>query len=186
VGDHTNPENREVIMDGGKLTLVQIAMIIPFYFFGDWFFHLLWNHRNPVWNPSVPLWVKALSILAAIVIHEAMHGLVFALYAPGGFHSVSFGFSRQMGALYCHCNEPLPVKHYRRAGIAPFLLLGILPLAISYATGMVWLKTFGLLLCIGGFGDLLIWFKLLRFPENLSILDHPEKLGFIVIGNSGQ
>jgi len=170
-------------MDGGRLTLILISMIIPFYFFGDWLFHLLWNQRTPVWNPFVPVWLKALSILAAIAVHEAIHGLVFAIYAQGGIRAVSFGFSKQMGALYCHCNEPLPVKHYRKAGIAPFLVLGIVPLAVSYATGMVWLKTFGLLLCIGGFGDLLIWIRLLHFPSDLKILDHPEKMGFIVPGN---
>lgn len=172
--------NREVILESDRLPLILLLMIIPFYFLGDQLFHLIWKHRDAVFNPWLPWWVKGLSIIAGIAVHEALHGLVFALYAPGGFRSVSFGFNARLGALYCHCSDPLPVRHYRRAGIAPFLLLGILPLLAAYVTGMVWLKTFGLLLSIGGFGDLLVWLRLLRYPAALHILDHPEKLGFII------
>lgn len=172
--------NREVILESDRLPLILLLMIIPFYFLGDQLFHLIWKHRDAVFNPWLPWWIKGLSIVAGIVVHEALHGLVFALYAPGGFRSVSFGFNARLGAFYCHCSDPLPVRHYRRAGIAPFVLLGILPLLASYLTGMVWLKTFGLLLSIGGFGDLLVWLRLLRYPAALHILDHPEKLGFII------
>lgn len=174
------PDSREVIFEGGRLPLILLAMIIPFYFFGEWFFHLIWKHREAVFNPSLSWWVKVLSILAGIVIHEGLHGLVFALYSPNGFRSVSFGFNVRLGAFYCHCSDPLPVRHYRRAGIAPFLVLGIVPLIVSYFTGMVWLKTFGLLLSIGGFGDLIVWIRLLKYPSSLLILDHPDKLGFII------
>jgi hypothetical protein len=176
--------NREVILENERLPLILLLMIIPFYFLGDRVFHLIWNHRDAVFNPWLPWWIKGLSVAAGIVVHEALHGLVFALYAPGGFRSVSFGFNARLGAFYCHCSDPLPVRHYRRAGITPFVALGLLPLFASFLTGMVWMKTFGLLLSIGGFGDLLVWLRLLRYPAALRILDHPEKLGFIITGEA--
>jgi hypothetical protein len=124
--------------------------------------------------------MKYAAVLLGVVLHELIHGLVFALYAPNGFKAVKFGANLRMGAVYCHCKDPVRVKHYMRAGISPLIILGILPLAFALATGVHWLNIFGLLLTIGGFGDLLIWFKLLKFDRNLMIRDHPEKLGFII------
>ena len=170
----------EITFDGARLSLILIAMIIPFYFIGDKLFQLIWEQRAPLLQLNFPWWAAALSILAAVVLHEAIHGVLFAVFAPHGFRSVTFGISMSMGAIYCHCRDPLKVKHYRFAGIAPLLLLGLIPYIAGLFTGVTWFKTFGLLLTIGGFGDLLIYIKLLKFDRNLIIRDHPEKLGFII------
>jgi hypothetical protein len=170
----------EITFEGARLSLILIAMIIPFYIGGDRLFHMIWEHRTPLIQLTFPWWVKAISILAAVVLHEAIHGALFALFAPGGFRSVTFGINMSLGAIYCHCRDPLKVKQYRCAGIAPLVLLGLLPFITSLFTGVSWFKTFGLLLTIGGFGDLLIYIKLLKFDKNLLIRDHPEKLGFII------
>ena len=172
--------SREVTFDGPRLTFLLLAMIIPFYIIGEWMFHLLWVNHTPVISLVIPMWIKAVSIVLAIVVHELIHGIIFALYAPKGFRSVTFGFNTKIGAFYCHCKEPIRVRHYRRAGIAPLIILGLIPLIIGFITGIGWFKTFGLLLTIGGFGDLLVYIKLLRFNKNRLILDHPDKLGFIL------
>jgi hypothetical protein len=177
----TGPSSREVIFDGPRLTVILLAMIIPFYIFGEWLFHFIWVHRTPVISMVIPMWVKVVSIILAVVIHELIHGVVFAIYAPNGFRSVSFGFNPSLAAFYCHCEQPLKVKHYKRAGIAPLIILGLIPLLFGFFTGVAWFKTFGLLLTIGGFGDLLIYFKLLKVNRNIYILDHPDKLGFIIL-----
>jgi hypothetical protein len=174
------PSTHEVTLDGARLTLILIAMIIPFYIIGDRLFHIIWVHRTPVISLVIPIWIKVISIVLAILVHELIHGFIFALYASHGFRSVTFGFNKNIGAFYCHCKEPIRVKHYRRAGIAPLIILGLIPLAIGFITGVGWFKTFGLLLTIGGFGDLLIYLKLLKFEKNRLILDHPYKLGFIL------
>lgn len=174
------PASQEVTFDGPRLTLLLIAMIIPFYIMGEILFHFIWLHRVPVITLVIPLWAKAVSLVVAIIVHELIHGMIFALYAPRGFRSVTFGFNAKIGAFYCHCKEPILVKHYKRAGIAPLIILGIIPLAFGFITGTGWFKTFGLLLTIGGFGDLLIYLKLLKFDKNRLILDHPDKLGFIL------
>jgi len=174
------PSTQEVTFDGPRLTFTLLAMIIPFYLIGDRLFHIIWVHRVPVISLVIPIWIKAFSIVLAIIVHELIHGIVFALYTPLGFRSVTFGFNAKIGAFYCHCKEPIRVKHYRRAGIAPLVILGLIPLVIGYVTGVGWFKTFGLLLTIGGFGDLLVYIKLLKFGKNRLILDHPDKLGFIL------
>jgi hypothetical protein len=172
--------SHEVTFDGRRLTFTLLAMIIPFYIIGDRLFHMIWVHRIPVYSLWIPMWIKAVSILLAIVVHELIHGIIFAIYAPKGFRSVTFGFNASIGAFYCHCKEPIRVKHYRRAGIAPLIILGLIPLVAGFITGVSWFKTFGLLLTIGGFGDLLVFLKLLKFKNNRLVLDHPDKLGFIL------
>lgn len=172
--------SREITFDGTRLMVILITMIIPFFFGGNLLFNLIWKGEPRPLQVNVPTWVKYLSVLAAIIIHELIHGVIFAMYAKNGFKSIKFGFSKTMGSFYCHCKDPLKVKHYRRAGIAPFIILGLIPLAFAMITGVHWIKTFGLLLSIGGFGDLLIWIRLLKFDSNLMIRDHPEKLGFAI------
>jgi len=172
--------NREVILDGPRLSLTLIAMIVPFYFLGDRLFHYIWENRTPVFQFTLDWWFQAMVILLAVILHELIHGILFAIYSPNGFKSVTFGINVKLGAFYCHCSDPLKVKQYRRAGIAPLVLLGIVPYVFALFTGITWIKTFGLLLTIGGFGDLLIYIKLLKFDSNLVIRDHPEKLGFII------
>ncbi len=170
----------EVIFDNRRLTITLLLMIVVFYLSGDWLFRHIWSHREPLVHLYIPLWVKALSFILAIVLHEGIHGLIFALYAPGGFRSVRFGFNAAMGAFYCHCTDAVKVKHYRRAGIAPLIILGLIPYGIALYTGIPWLRTFGLLLTVGGFGDLLVYIRLWRFDSNRMVRDHPEKLGFIL------
>ena len=174
------PVPKEVTFEESKLMLILMLMIIPFYFGGDLLFDAIWKNRSPALIVNVPNWIKYVTVLIAIFVHELIHGLIFALYAPNGFRSVNFGFSRSMGSPYCHCKDPIKVKHYRRAGIAPLIILGLIPLIFAYFTGINWIKVFGLLLCIGGFGDLLVWIKLLKYEPNLIIRDHPDRMGFII------
>jgi len=174
------PTQQEVTFDESKLMLILMLMIIPFYVGGDLLFDAIWKNRSPVLIINVPTWVKYATVIMAIFVHELIHGVVFALYAPRGFRSVRFGFSKSMGSPYCHCKDPIRVKHYRRAGIAPFLLLGIFPLIFAFFTGVNWIKVFGLLLSIGGFGDLLVWIKLLKYGPDQVVRDHPQRMGFII------
>lgn len=182
VSNHTesNPSSNEYIFEDNKTMFLFVVVAIVFALCADLLFDSIWRGRPALLDLEVPSLVKYASVLMAIVMHELIHGLVFALYAESGFRAVSFGFSRTMFSPYCHCKEPVRVKHYRRAGIAPTLILGIIPLVFALFTGVNWIKTFGILLTIGGFGDVLVWLKMFRFNSNLMVRDHPEKMGFII------
>jgi hypothetical protein len=176
----TSSSPREITFDGQRLSIILIALIIPFFIGGEKLFDFLWEGKPRLLHLDIPTWMKYAAVLLAILLHELIHGLVFARYAPNGFKAIKFGASLRMGAVYCHCKDPIRVKYYRRAGIAPTIVLGLIPLTFAMITGVHWINTFGLLMTVAGFGDLMIWFKLLKFDRNLIIKDHPEKLGFIV------
>jgi hypothetical protein len=179
--DHHPLINREIIFEGPRLAVSLLVMIVVFCLAVEIPFHLIWTKDDvPLVQFHLPAWAKFLSLIAAIFLHEMIHGVIFATYAPRGFKAIRFGFSTSLGSPYCHCEDPVKIKHYRRAGIAPFIVLGLLPLIFGLVTGEPWCKTFGLLLSLGGFGDLFVWFHLLKYNGNLMILDHPEKMGFFV------
>jgi len=172
--------NKEVTFEEPRLMMVLMLMIVPFYLGGDLLFDLIWKNRAPWIDLNIPTCMKYLAVVVAIFVHELIHGAFFAWHAPNGFRSVKFGFSKNLGSPYCHCTDAIKIKHYMQAGIAPFVILGLIPYLIALATGTNWLKVFGLLLSIGGFGDLLVWVKLLKYDKNLLVRDHPSKMGFIL------
>ncbi|MBN1143616.1 MAG: DUF3267 domain-containing protein [Bacteroidales bacterium] len=182
VPNHINSDlpSGEFVFEDNKTMLFIVVVAIVFAICAELLFDTIWKGRPALLHMEVPSWVKYTSVLLAIVMHELIHGLFFALHAENGFKAVSFGFSRTMFSPYCHCKDPVRVKHYRRAGIAPTLILGIIPLAFALITGVNWIKTLGILLTIGGLGDVLVWLKMFRFNNNLMVRDHPEKMGFII------
>jgi hypothetical protein len=175
-----NKVTKEVTFEESRLMVMLIIIIIPFYLVGDLIYDAIWKGRDPLVDLNIPELIKYLSVLVAIFVHELIHGAIFAYYAPNRFRSVKFGFSKNLGSPYCHCSDPLKVKHYMRAGIAPFVILGVIPYLLALVTGNNWIKVFGLLFCIGGFGDLLVWIKLFKYDKNILVMDHPSKMGFIL------
>lgn len=182
VTNHTdgNLSSDEFTFEDNKTMALFVIVAIVFALCADMLFDLIWKGKPVLLNLEVPSWVKYVSVLLAIFLHEMIHGLFFGFYAKNGFRAVRFGFSRTMFSPYCHCKDPVSVKHYRRAGIAPTLILGIMPLTFALITGVNWIKTLGILLTIGGLGDVLVWIKMFRFNGNLMVRDHPEKMGFII------
>lgn len=172
--------SREITFESSKVMLGLIIAIVLFFIGGNLLFDAIWKDRTSLLEINIPGWVVFILVLAAIVVHELIHGLIFAFYAVNGFKAITFGFSKTMGSPYCHCKDAVKVKYYRRAGIAPLVILGLMPLTFAMITGVNWIKTFGLLLTVGGFGDLIVWIKLFQFDSNLMVRDHPERMGFIL------
>jgi hypothetical protein len=179
--NQVNPSSpREITFEGNRIMIFFVAATILLFYSGDKLFDLIWEGEERLLEVNVPMWTKYAAVLVGIVLHELIHGLIFGLHAKNGFRSVKFGFSKTMGSPYCHCKDALKAKYYRRAGIAPTIILGILPLFFAMITGVNWIKTFGILFIVGGLGDILLWVKLLKFDSNLMVRDHPEKMGFIL------
>lgn len=123
------------------------------------------------------------AFLVLIVVHELIHGLTWALFAPNHWKSISFGFIAQYLTPYCTCNAPQRKWQYITACIMPLLLLGILPSIIAVFIGSIWLLMIGLFMILGGGGDLTIILTLLRFKSDakeLLYLDHPFEGGLVV------
>ena len=121
-------------------------------------------------------------ILLLIIVHELIHGLFFALFAPSHSRAVTFGMMWKSLNPYCYCAEPVNKVQYLIASLAPCFILGVATGAVAIATGSAtWLLGCVVsLLCASG--DLLVALKLISFiPEGKDALfvDHPDLPGLM-------
>jgi hypothetical protein len=152
---------------------VAILFIIPFY--------LVWDRNIFNCIKSIGLLWVLLSIPFGIVLHELSHGVVWAMFAKKGFHSIRFGIMWEYLTPYCHCSEPLKAWQYICGGIAPLMIMGVLPGIYALITGNTFLMFFAMFFTWAAGGDIQSIWMLRKFNMNQKIVDHPVELGFIVI-----
>lgn len=123
-----------------------------------------------------------LTFFVLIFVHEFIHGTVWSFFAKSGWKAVSFGVIWKYLTPYCTCSEPLSRRAYIIGALAPTVVLGLVPVAVAYATGSLFWLGIGLLMIVGGGGDLSIVLKMLRFkPDSSDVLylDHPYECGLV-------
>lgn len=167
------------ILAAGRLSLtitVAAAVLfgVPFYF---------------IWKPELALsWQQSLLFvllfIVGIAVHELIHGFFFGLFAGKGFKSIRFGVIWEMLTPYCHCKEPLRIKHYFLGALMPGLLLGIIPATVSLFNGSGLLLLFGIIYTGAAAGDFLIVWVLRKEQPETYVQDHPSEVGCFVYRKS--
>ncbi|WP_285269605.1 DUF3267 domain-containing protein [Kaistella rhinocerotis] len=102
------------------------------------------------------------------------------MYARKGLKSVKFGILWKMLTPYCHCKEPLKIRHYIIALLAPFIILGIIPGIISLFTGNLILLVFGIVFSGAAAGDLMIYQLIKKENPDDFVQDHPTEAGYTI------
>ena len=121
-----------------------------------------------------------IALTIGLVIHELIHGIFFAKYASKGFKSVKFGVLLKMLTPYCHCKEPLKIKHYIIALLAPLVILGILPAIVGILIGNLGLTIFGIFFSGTAAGDLMIYNLIKKENPEDYVQDHPSEAGYYI------
>ena len=171
-------------IDMMKANLVGIKYMLLFAFVFGLPYYLIWGlHSKPLFI-SDHLFLKAifpvLLFLLGIVFHELVHGFFFARYAQKGFKSVKFGIMWKYLAPYAHCKEPLKIKHYIVALLAPLFFVGIIPGIIGIILGNFMLTTFGIVLSACAAGDLMIYSLIKKENPEDYVQDHPTEAGYFI------
>ncbi len=120
---------------------------------------------------------------ALIVVHELIHDVTWAIFAPRHWKDVELGFMKQYLTPYCTCLAPLHKAHYVIGGLAPLVVLGLIPLVIGVAAGWIGWALMGMIMTVSAMGDVIIVTKLLRFKSaaaDVVYLDHPTQAGLTV------
>ena len=160
----------------GLLVLVPAVLLygLPFYFI--WKNDL--NFRELVdaftWAATFK-WVAIFFL--GIIAHELVHGITWALFAKKGFRSIRYGVMWKLLTPYCHCKEPLMIRHYIIGAITPFIFVGLLPAIYAIATGSVGWLVFGIFYTVGAIGDFMIIDLLRKEKMTDYALDHPSEAG---------
>ncbi|HJZ41110.1 MAG TPA: DUF3267 domain-containing protein [Bacteroidales bacterium] len=184
-----NYKKEKLTIDIGKANLYSLLVFIPVGLFFVLPFIVIW-HESASWNTITEFfqsnnlsvyWGLPLTVLLVLFLgiaaHELLHGLAWSRFATKGFRSVKFGVIWKMVTPYCHCTEPLTVKHYIIGAIVPAIVLGIIPSIVGIITGSLALLVFGAFFTIASTGDFMV-IDLLR-KEKMSDLvqDHPSEAG---------
>ena len=119
-------------------------------------------------------------LILGIVLHELIHGIIWAKFAKEGFKSIKFGVLWEMLTPYCHCKEALNVRQYIIGAIAPAIILGIIPSIIAIMTGNLGLLIFGMLFTMAAGGDFLIINLIRKESSSDLVQDHPSEAGCFI------
>lgn len=181
---------KEMTISIARLNTIALGVIIPVLVF--LFLYIRWNwtsiyetiRSSSSTNTIIAVVSFFVMYILAIVLHELIHGLFFALFAKGGFKSVMFGVIWQFLTPYCHCKEAVTAIHYRITLLMPTLILGFIPLMLGLIFNSLMLVLLGCMMILGGTGDFALWWTVRKLPKNTIIYDHPSKIGFYYHNNS--
>lgn len=179
--DDEEIEDKKVIeytMGMGRVNLIAFAMMIPIVLVILVPFILLWDYETFTMGIGAFSNYYLLTFLGGIIIHELLHGLTWGLFAKKGLKSIKFGMKWKYLTPYCHCKEPLKVKHYKIGGAMPLLLMGIVPSIIGLLVGNGAVLSIGIFFTWAAGGDIIALFMLNKLENNVYVSDHPEKMGF--------
>lgn len=131
-------------------------------------------------NPYLPALAIFFCLIGGIIVHELIHGIAFSLYTKHKWKSIRFGIKWEMLTPYCHCKEPLIKKQYIIGALAPLIILGIIPLLFGFIFRDIMLIIWGIIFVVSAIGDILIVWKLRKYPSDIMVLDHPTEAGCII------
>jgi hypothetical protein len=135
------------------------------------------ENLEPTWN-SVILGVV---VLLGVVLHELIHGIIWAIFANKPFSAIEFGFLWKTFTPYAHLKEPVDVRAYRIGAFMPGFILGILTYILSLLLGDVNLFWFSLVHTAASGGDWLILWVIRNVRAGMQVEDHPTNAGCYVI-----
>ncbi|HZJ79807.1 MAG TPA: DUF3267 domain-containing protein [Dysgonamonadaceae bacterium] len=156
------------------ITLVVPFIIIYFQSFRFYFYNFSWM------TLSTDIFLFIIVIIIGIVLHEAIHGLTWALFVKERLRAIKFGILKEYLTPYCHCKGYLRVKHYIAGAIMPAILLGILPTLWAFVNGKIMFFFLGIYFIVAASGDFLIIYLLRNEHRNDYVKDHESLPGCIV------
>ena len=150
---------------------------------------LLWGKTELqiAWQTIVRQWLFFTFImLAAILVHEVLHGVTWMYFGRKRSSAIHFGFNVKALSPYAHCKEPMTARAYRLGALMPGMLLGVLPVLAGLITGNGIFMLFGLLFTVAAGGDMLVFWLLRKASPNVMVMDHPANAGCILMDEAGE
>lgn len=178
-----SPPNRRDVslsMERVNLTAVPVALLpllvtlVPFYF--------LWGGAALLaGGKSLARWYILLpGLLGGIVLHEAIHGVSWALFGRKPLRSIRYGIQWKTLTPFAHCAEPMAARTYRRGAIMPAVTIGAIPAAFGLATGSGAWTLYGMIFLVAAAGDFIVLWVLRGVPGDAFVEDHPSRAGCYV------
>jgi len=177
-----NLESTILSLNGIKLNIYVFIMAVPLWIFVSAPFVFIYGASQYVAGIIMVLNYKAFIFLfLGIAVHEFLHALTWMFLQKEGFKHIKFGFNWQALTPYTHYTKAMEVWKYRWGGIMPGLIMGILPLALSFIIKNATVNFVGFLFLWAAAGDLISLWLIRELNGSQRVQDHPDELGVIVI-----
>ena len=176
-------------MDKRKETTVTVSMIkLNIYSFfiilalaiGISFLHALFSGGFQVEITLPVMFLLIIGMIVLVCIHEAIHLIGFRYIGGVPWSELTWGVNWKLGVAYAHSKKEITVKQMKKVLMLPFLPTGILPIAIGLAMNVQAISFLGVLLTAGCIGDIALYQKVSKFPDDALVKDHPSKPQFTV------
>lgn len=170
----------EYTMHMGAVNLIALLLIIPASAVILIPYILIWDIQSLQAGLRALDGYIVLLLVGGILVHELLHGITWGFYAPNGSRAIKYGVQWKALSPYCHCADPLKVKHYAIGAAMPLIVLGLLPAIIGIVTGSGGVLAFGLFFTWAAGGDIIALYMLRNLDRDALVFDHPEKMGFLL------
>ena len=122
--------------------------------------------------------------LGGVVAHEAIHGIIWALWGTRSFSTIKFGMNIRALAPYAHATVPMKAGAYRLGAFGPAFILGVIPSCMGLAMGNFFVTLYGIIFLAAAAGDFLILWLIRKVPSESLVKDHPTRAGCTVISGA--
>ncbi|EJR68565.1 hypothetical protein IIO_00093 [Bacillus cereus VD115] len=176
-------------MDNRKETTVSVSMVkLNIYSFfiifalaiGISFLHALFSGGFQVEITLPVMFLLIIGMIVLVCIHEAIHLIGFRYIGGVPWSELKWGVNWKLGVAYAHSKKEITVKQMKKVLMLPFLPTGILPIAIGLVMNVQAISFLGVLLTAGCIGDIALYQKVSKFPDDALVKDHPSKPQFTV------
>ena len=179
--DQFTREKKTIDLAKANVDALKYLVLFIFIFAGP--YYLIWGFQLPDLDSDyliLKAFTPLLILLVGIAVHELIHGVFFALFASKGWQSIKFGILWKMLTPYCHCKEPLKIKHYNIALLAPLLILGFIPAIIGLIIGNILILFLGIVFSATAAGDIMIYLLIRKENPDHYVQDHPSEAGYYI------
>ena len=175
-------EKQSISLSGIWLNLYVLLLTIPLWMVSSGLYVYMYSFSNYVQGVFHVLDYKIFILLIfGVGVHEFLHALAWVILQREGFKSIEFGFNWQSLTPYTHYKNPILVWKYRLGGAMPGLMMGVVPLILSYAINNASLNFVGFLFIWAAAGDIISLWMIRKLNGNQLVKDHPKELGVIVL-----
>lgn len=176
-------EGIDLSIDVGRAYLYVILIVIPLVVVLSLIYSLIWGTENFFRGlgqlTTLPIILPVLII--GIPLHELLHAIGWSVIGKRSLKDVKFGVLWKALTPYAHLKDPIRASAYRAGTVTPLLIMGILPYILGLVMGNSWVANFGLIFVLAAGGDLLVILSLRRVHGGSMVIDHPSKVGCIVL-----
>ena len=159
--------------------IVYFIVLVGILFFMFKFDILTGNFDGNFGFDTYPMSVFIVAVMFWFVLHEIIHG---TFYIIGGAkkENISYGCVLEKGLFFCKCNNDITKKNAMLSLMAPFTIIGVITLIISFILGDYALLILSVFNLEGACADLCVFLFFSKLPDDVLFREIGDTSTFVL------